>query len=656
MPLRGKIVVLEEKRFFITTPIYYVNDVPHIGNAYTTMLADIVARFQRLLGREVLLVTGTDEHAIKVAEAAESQGLTATEFVDKIAPRFKEVWKDLDISYNDFIRTTEPRHIAVVQEAFRRLLATGDIYKGAYEGWYCVPDETFFREAEVTDGLCPNPECRRPVRWVQEENYYFKLSAYQDRLLEWIDSHPDFLLPEFRKNEVVSFIRQGLQDVSITRARKGWGIPVPDDPDHTIYVWFDALLNYLTVAGWPNDEATLKRTWPADLQLMGKDIFVRFHCTFWPAMLLALGLDLPKTLFGHGFWSVEGEKISKSKGNAISPAKLAKDLSDLSGARSEVAVDALRYFVAREVPFGVDADFSWNGLKSRFNSDLANDLGNLLNRTLSMVGSYFGGVVPKPSSVDEELKTTVTEAANEAESAWKSLEISKGLEAIWRIISYGNRYIDTKAPWKLMKSDNQLEAATVLYSVLELLRAISIMISPVMPTVATDIRRQLGVSENSNCWQDAKEWGLLPAGLKTTGPQPIFPRIEEKRRKEQPAELKVEEKEKEKEQDNTITYDEFKKLDIRIAEIKRAEKVAGADKLLQLVLDDGEGERQIVAGIAPFYDPESLIGRRIVLLANLQPAKIRGIESRGMMLAADVNGRAIILKPDEDIAPGSKVR
>jgi methionyl-tRNA synthetase len=644
---------VEQKTYYITTPIYYVNDVPHIGNAYTTIMCDMVARFQRLTGRDVLFVTGTDENATKVAEAAEAQGLDTQSYVDRIAPKFKEVWTDLEISYDDFIRTTEPRHITVVEEAFRRLRDSGDIYKGTYEGWYCVPDETFFRESEVTDGLCPNPECRRPVQRVQEENYYFRLSAYQDKLLKWIEENPTCLQPEFRKNEVLSFIKQGLQDISISRANKGWGIPVPDDPEHVIYVWLDALLNYLTVAGWPNDEAKLRRTWPADLQMMGKDIFVRFHCTFWPAMLMALGLDLPKVLLGHGYWSIEGDKISKSKGNAISPAKLAQDLSDLSGAKREVAVDAIRYFVAREVPLGPDADYSWSSLVHRFNSDLANDLGNLLNRTLSMLGSYCEGVIPE-STVADEIKSGITLAASEAEDAFTKFEISHGLEVIWRLIGTGNRFIDTCAPWKLMKEDKKDDAAQVLYSVLSLSRAVAIMISPVMPSVAKEIWHQLAIGQDlvGVRWADIENHGMLKPGTKTSGPQPIFPRIDQKHKKE----TKVEAEQPKLPEENLIAYDEFKKLEIRIAEVKSAERVEGADKLLRLMLDDGTGERQIVAGIALYYEPEALVGRKIVLLANLQPAKIRGVESQGMLLAADVDGKAIILMPDQDVPAGSKVR
>ncbi len=653
---------MEDKVFYITTPIYYVNDVPHIGNAYTTMISDIVARFQRLERREVLFVTGTDENATKVAEAAAAEGLGAQEFVDRIAPKFKDVWSDLEITYSDFIRTTEPRHIAIVQEAFKRLLATGDIYKGTYEGWYCTPDETFFRESEVTDGLCPNPECRRPVQWVTEENYYFKLSAYQDRLLDWIETHPEFLQPEFRKNEVVSFIKQGLHDVSISRDNKGWGIPVPGDESKVIYVWFDALLNYLTAAGWLSDEERFARTWPADLQLMGKDIFVRFHCTFWPAMLMGLGLPLPKTLFGHGFWSIEGQKISKSKGNAISPAKLASDLSEQSGAKQQVSVDAIRYFVAREVPFGVDADFSQKSLVGRFNADLANDLGNLLNRTLSMLNNYFGGMVPEPKDVAGEMMNLVRTSADEAAQSFAALEFTKGLEAIWRAISAGNRYIDEQAPWKAMKEGRQDDAATTLYTVLELARAVAVMVSPVMPSASREIWAQLGNPSDFDAltWEDATQWGLLPPGTKTTGPQPIFPRIDDKQRQKEAKKVEQPAQPQAVEETTPVTpkisYDDFAKLEIIVAEIKTAERVEGADKLLRLMVDDGQGERQVVAGIALWYEPETLVGKKVALLANLKPAKIRGVESNGMLLAADIEGRAVLLSPEADVPAGSKVR
>ncbi|MDO8683267.1 MAG: methionine--tRNA ligase [Armatimonadota bacterium] len=637
-----------EKVYYITTPIYYVNDVPHIGNAYTTIVSDALARHQRQRGRGVLFATGTDEHAIKVAEAAQEAGLTPKEFVDKLAPAFMDVWKSLHIKYDDFVRTTEPRHIAVVQKAFEILRDKGDIYKGVYEGWYCVPDETFFRESELIDGKCPNPECRRSVQWVQEENYYFKLSAYQDKLLDYIEANPDFLQPEFRKNEVVSFIKQGLQDVSVTRANRGWGIPVPGEPEKVIYVWFDALLNYITVAGWNSDERKFNEIWPADIQLMGKDIFVRFHSTLWPAMLMGLGIEPPKALFGHGFWSIEGEKISKSKGNAISPAALAADLAAQSGAKLDVAVDAIRYFVMREAPFGVDADFSIAALKGRFNSDLANDLGNLLNRTLSMMARYLDQIVPEPAAVASELKELVESTHREVEDAFDRFQFNRALEAIWQLVGAGNRYLEDQAPWRLHKEGKSGELATVLYSTLEVARIVTVMIAPFMPEAAKEMWRQLGITEplEKQTWAGAGAWGKLAPGTKVEAAEPIFPRIEEKARKEDPAPVEKEH----------ITYDEFKKLELRIAEVIEAERVPKADKLLKLTVSLGDEQRTIVAGVAQWYEPDVLIGKKIVLLANLEPATIRGVQSQGMLLAADIEGRAVILTPDSDVPAGSKIR
>ena len=402
--------------YYITTPIYYVNDVPHVGNAYTTIVADVIARYRRLKGENVYFLTGTDENATKVAAAAESKGIPPKQYVDQLADQFKQVWASLDIRYDDFIRTTEERHVKVVQAVFSTLMERGDIYSGSYQGWSCVPDETFLAESELVDGKCP--ECGRSVEWVEEPNYYFRLSAYSERLLEYIGSHPRFLQPEFRKNEVVSFIKQGLRDISITRDNKGWGIEVPGDPGKVIYVWFDALINYISAIGYLSDEERFNSLWPADLQLMGKDIFVRFHCTFWPALLMALGLELPGTLFGHGFWTINGERISKSRGNAISPAKVAEDLASESGAAGGVCLDAVRYFVCREMTFGVDGDFSMAALKNRFNSDLANDLGNLLNRTLSMLNRYFDGTIPDPKTFSGGLRSHYR---RNTRSGWKDV-------------------------------------------------------------------------------------------------------------------------------------------------------------------------------------------------------------------------------------------
>jgi methionyl-tRNA synthetase len=641
---------LAEKTFYLTTPIYYVNAEPHIGNASTTIVADVISRFQRQRGRKTFFLTGTDEHALKVMEAAQEHGMDPKSYADMIAPRFAEAWREADLQYDDFIRTTEPRHIKVVQAVFERLRAQGDLYKGAYQGWYCVSDETFFRESEVVDGKCPNPECGKPVRWVEEENYYFRLSAYQDRLLDYIEKNPDFLQPDYRRNEVISFIKQGLQDVSVTRVNRGWGIPVPGEPDKVVYVWMDALLNYLTAAGYLSDDDKFKELWPPDLQLMAKDIFVRFHSTFWPAMLMALEVPLPKVLFGHGFWTIDGRKIGKSLGNAIAPAKIADELAAKSGCDRFVAVDAIRYYMLREVPFGLDGDFSNTGLIKRFNSDLANDLGNLLNRSLSMVHRYFGGVLSEPANGSGgELRAMAESVAVEVESAFDQLKFSQGLESIWRLVSAGNKFVEDNAPWNLYKEGNTGKLAEVLYNALETARIVSVMITSVMPHAAAQMQKQLAADDECVVWSESTAWGRLRTGVQLGEPKPIFPRIEENR-----AESTA--KPKKQEERNMITYEEFKKLDIRIAEVKSAEKVEGADKLLKLIVDDGEGERQIIAGIAQWYDPDSLVGKKIVLLANLQPAVIRGIESNGMLLAADIDGRAVILMPDQDVPAGSKVR
>lgn len=650
---------LSEKSYYLTTPIYYVNAAPHVGNAYTTIVADVIARFQRLRGRSVVFATGTDEHAIKVAEAAEAEGLSPKDYVDRAEVQWVQAWKAIGISYDDFIRTTEPRHIKVVQKAFEVLRERGDIFKGLYQGWYCVSDETFFREQELIDGRCPNPECRRPVQWVEEENYYFRLSAYQDTLLEHIEKNPGFLQPDFRKNEVISFIKQGLQDVSVTRANRGWGIPVPGEPDKVIYVWFDALLNYITVAGWESDPERFKKTWPADVQLMAKDIFVRFHSTFWPAMLMGLGVELPRVLYGHGFWTTEGEKISKSKGNAIPPDEVAARLAAMSGAKQEIAVDALRYFMLREVPFGMDGDFSQTSLIHRFNSDLANDLGNLLNRTLSMVGRYFDGVVPEPVGEAPGLKHLVQSVSREAADAFDRFDFTAGLDAIWKVVTGGNAYLAEREPWKLAREGKTDELATVLYSALDTARAATIMLSPFMPTATREMWRQLGMDEDFDAarWSHSGEWGRIRPGSRTAAAEPIFPRVDTKDRKEpQPKPAKEEPAPKQQPEEKYANFDDFKKLQLRIAEIKSAERVPGADKLLKLTVSLGDEERQIVAGIAQWYEPESLVGKKIVLLANLVPAKIRGVESQGMLLAADIDGRAVILTPDSDVPPGSPVK
>lgn len=654
--------------YYVTTPIYYVNDVPHIGNAYPTIHADVVARYHRLKGEEAYFLTGTDENATKVANAAAEAGLPAQDYVDRLADQFKQVWQKLGIGYDDFIRTTEPRHIRVVEHIFRRLQQQGDIYTGHYEGWYCVPDETFYAESELADGKCP--DCGREVEWVQEENYYFRLSAYSERLLAHIEANPEFLQPEFRKNEVLSFIRQGLRDISITRSNKGWGIPVPGDPSKVIYVWFDALINYISAIGYPDDTERFERLWPADLQIMGKDIFVRFHCTFWPAMLMALGLEQPKVLFGHGWWTINGEKMSKSRGNAVLPGNLVDELSAETGISADIAADAVRYFLCREVTFGVDGDFSAAAFRGRFNSDLANDLGNLLNRTLSMLNKYFDGVIPDPGSFAGGLHDAIVGAAQVAEQTADRVEFTRTLDAIWQMIGAGNKYINDMKPWELEKQGRRDELAGVLCSALEVGRAAAIMVSPFMPSTAVEMARQLGIADEFAVleWRNVADEKPFKVGTKTQGPDPIFPRLDTKKKEaqakvteQQPkaAEQKAPEAAKPaeaKEAEERISYDYFSKLRIRVAEVKIAERVEGADKLLKLQVSLGDEERQIVAGIAKWYEPESLVGKKIVLLANLEPAKIRGVVSNGMLLAADDGERAVILTPDSDVPAGAKVR
>ncbi len=671
---------MPEKTFYITTPIYYVTAMPHVGNASTTIAADVLARMMRLRGRQVLFATGTDENAIKVAESAQAEGMTPQEFVDGLVPRWIEVWERMHVSYDTFIRTTEDRHKRITERVFETLMEKGDIYKDSYEGWYCVSDETFFRESEVVDGLCPNPECRKEVRWVQEENYFFRLSAYADRLLEYYEAHPDTLGPDFRRNEVISFIKAGLKDACISRNAYGWGIPVPGDPEKVIYVWFDALLNYLTVAGYLQDNALMAEPWPPDCQLMAKEIFVRFHATMWPAMLMGLGLELPKKVFAHGFWTIEGEKISKSKGNTISPDEVAEDIAARSGAEFDIAMDSLRYFMMREATFGLDADFSTQALIGRFNADLANDLGNLLNRTLMLLHKHRGGIVPAPGPSDREgraLTGLIESEADDVIAHIDKLQFGEALGAIWAVVSRGNKYMEAEAPWKLARDEScSARLDTVLYTVLDTVRSVAIMIRPFMPCAAQAIWDQLGIEESleEQTWDDARIVGKLRPGTQTAEPKPIFPRIDTRGQQSEaavssqqsavsgqpashpshkPKEKPMEEQPQEKQY---LTFDEFKKVDLRVGRILEAEKVEGADKLLKLKVDIGTEVRQVVAGVALWYAPEDLVGRQIVLVANLAPAKIRGVESQGMLLAADDSGAAVLLNPDKEVPLGSTVR
>ncbi|MEI6914313.1 MAG: methionine--tRNA ligase [Armatimonadota bacterium] len=667
---------MSKRSFFITTPIYYVNAVPHIGNAYTTVACDVLARFHRQLGDNVLFATGTDEHALKVAEVADSLGIAPRDYVDTMEPKFKEQWNALEISYDDYIRTPEERHVKVVQQIFQKLLDQDDIYLGSYEGWYCVSDETFFLDSEVgspdadtNEHLCPNAECRKPLSWVKEENYFFRLSKYQDRLLEQMESCPGWLRPEYRANEVIAFTKSGLKDQSISRVNAGWGIPVPGNEKHVIYVWFDALINYLTVAGYLQDDEKFAQTWPPSIQMMGKDIFVRFHCTLWSAMLMALGVAVPDILIGHGFWTIEGEKISKSKGNVVYATDLVKELAELSGCDESVAADAVRYYILRAVPFGADGDFSKQGLIRHFNTDLANDLGNLLNRTLSMLHRYFDGIIPPVQTKDESLVRIANQASEGVKVALQEIKYTEALQAIWTLVGAGNKYVEDCAPWALHREGKEVQLADCMYNVLETARIVSVMIAPFMPSASRKMLDQLGLvghPADAMTWDETVRFGLLAPGTRAGSADPTFPRIDTKKLKADAAPTPSESAKKEsgtnaatdkQEGKGLITYDEFKKLDIRVAKILAAEKVEGADKLLKLSVNAGDDEpRQVIAGIAQAYELDQLPGKTVIILANLTPAKIRGVESQGMLLAADIDGRAILLQPDVDVAAGSNVR
>jgi len=658
---------MPDKLWYITTPIYYVNGRPHIGSALTTVCCDVLARWHRMRGERAWLLTGTDEQATKVVEAAEKAGVPPLEFVNGLAADFETTWRALHVAYDDFIRTTEPRHIEVVQEIFRRLRDSGNVYKDLYEGWYCVADETFFRDTDVViqgeQRLCPNPECGRPLQRVQEENWFFRLSAFGDRLLAHIETNPEFLQPEFRRNEVVSFIQQGLRDMSITRSNTGWGIPVPDDPGKVIYVWFDALINYLAATGWPNDQKRYEELWPADVHLMGKEIYVRFHATLWPAMLMALGLPLPKTVYAHGWWvDAEGKKSGKRTGGLPHPIEFAQEIADQSGAPLEIAVDALRYLLLREMQFHGDSEYTQENFLNRYNTDLANDLGNLTNRAVNMVSRYFDGVLPQAGRVEEEIAALARQTAADFEIALTEFRFNAALESAWRLVGRLNRYIEERKPWAQAKAGDTAELAVTLTTCLEAIRVVATLVAPVMPVAAEALWTQIGLDTTVETarWSDASDWGQIQAGTQVPPPTPLFPRIQprtdketkpvtEQNAAEQPAEQPTE-------QPSYITIDDFMKVELRVGNIVAAERLANSDKLLKLTVEIGGAERTVLAGIAEMYTPEEVTGKQVVVVANLAPRKMRGVESQGMLLAADVEGQAILLQPETQVPTGSRVR